>query len=301
VGGGVRLFERGEWGGGGAVGGGVRGCGVVLSTAARTGWRQLSSSLAVLGRPPGQVRAGERFYYATPASRPALIADRTGQRGALPRLLRDRVAIPAGMGDTPSSCAPTKPTRGHRDRLPAYRGPVPGNERVPFWPVGAAAKGGSTPTAADIKLLLAGALLAGRIGLRRSGLPNWWARSEVPAEHRRSGRFLGMQQSNDAGCWRDTRRGILPHPSHDPASRLTHTVLSIARTGRGRITARLDEILGRGLRTVKTLPLLSALRRNGPSYDWGAWGERAAGRHGPECSLNPTERLDADRGLGDRR
>jgi CubicO group peptidase (beta-lactamase class C family) len=196
--------------------------------------------LAVLAGHPAKFAPGERFSYCNAGYVVlALIAERVSGM-PFPELLRDRVAIPAGMRDTEFLRSDELPGRTATGYLP-----IEGRSRTNVFhlPVLGSGDGGIYSTAADISAFWQ-SLFAERI-------VSWpWVaemvrpRSEVPAEHKRYGLGFWLHQSTDTVMLEGYDAGVSFRTVHDPASHLTHTVISNSSDGTWPITARLDELLG---------------------------------------------------------
>ena len=131
--------------------------------------------------------------------------------------------------------------RAHRDRLPADRGPVQ-DERVP--PAGSGQRRRRIySTAADISAFWR-SLFAERIVSAPWVAEMVQPRSDVPAEQKRYGLGFWLHPTADIVMLEGYDAGVSFRTVHDPASHLTHTVISNSSDGAWPITARLDELLG---------------------------------------------------------
>ena len=182
--------------------------------------------LAVLGGHHTAFPAGERFAYCNGGFVVlALIAERTS---GVPfhELVRERVCVPAGMGDTAFLRSDDLPGRA----AVGYLTSAGATTNVLHLPVRGSGDGGIYSTAADIRALWS-AFFAGRIVS-----PGWVAemvrpRSDVPAEDRRYGLGLWLHAAGEAVMLEGYDAGVSFRSSHDPAAGATRTV--IANTSEG--------------------------------------------------------------------
>jgi CubicO group peptidase (beta-lactamase class C family) len=195
--------------------------------------------LAVLGGYPTAFPAGERFAYCNGGYVVlALIAERTS---GVPfhELVRRRVCEPAGMVDTEFLRSDDLPGRAALGYLA-----VDGFQtNVLHLPVRGSGDGGIYTTAADVNSFWS-ALFAGRIV---SG--DWVAemlrpRSDVPRESQRYGLGFWLHESRDVAMLEGSDAGVSFRSVHDPASTITHTVISNTSEGAWPITILLDERFG---------------------------------------------------------
>jgi CubicO group peptidase (beta-lactamase class C family) len=195
--------------------------------------------LAVLGGYPTAFPAGERFAYCNGGYVVlALIAERTSGV-PLHELVRRRVCEPAGMVDTEFLRSDDLPGRAALGYLA-----VDGSQtNVLHLPVRGSGDGGIYTTAADVNSFWS-ALFAGRIV---SG--DWVAemlrpRSDVPRESKRYGLGFWLHESRDVAMLEGSDAGVSFRSVHDPASTITHTVISNTSEGAWPITILLDERFG---------------------------------------------------------
>ena len=182
--------------------------------------------LAVLDGHPTAFPAGERFAYCNGGFVVlALIAERTS---GVPfhELVRERVCVPAGMGDTAFLRSDELPGRA----AIGYLTSAGATTNVLHLPVRGSGDGGIYSTAADIRALWS-AFFAGRIVS-----PGWVAemvrpRSDVPAEDRRYGLGLWLHATGAAVMLEGYDAGVSFRSSHDPAAGTTRTVISNTSEG----------------------------------------------------------------------
>ena len=196
--------------------------------------------LAVLDGYPAKFAPGERFSYCNAGYVVlALIAERVSGT-PFPDLLRDRVTIPAGMRDTEflrSDELPGRTAIGYLSIDGRFR------TNVFHLPVLGSGDGGIYSTAADITALWQ-SLFAERIVSAPWVAEMVRPRSDVPAEGKRYGLGFWLHQSAGTVMLEGYDAGVSFRTVHDPASHLTHTVLSNSSDGAWPVTARLDELLG---------------------------------------------------------
>jgi CubicO group peptidase (beta-lactamase class C family) len=194
--------------------------------------------LRVLDGYPTSFAPGERFAYNNGGYVVlALLAERAG--GApYHELVRRRVCEPAGMGDTEFLRSDELPGRTALGYLAADGL----RTNVLHLPVRGVGDGGAYTTAADVHALWA-ALFAGRIV--SAGWVEEMVRphSEVPSESMRYGLGFWLHASRDTVLLEGADAGVSFRTVHDPAGRLTHTVLSNTTDGAWPVTRRLDELL----------------------------------------------------------
>lgn len=196
--------------------------------------------LAVLDGYPAKFAPGERFSYCDAGYVVlALISERVSGI-PFPDLLRDRVAIPAGMRDTEFLRSDELPGRTAIGYLP-----IEGLSRTNVFhlPVRGSGDGGIYSTAADISALWQ-SLFAERIVSAQWVAEMVRPRSDVPAERRRYGLGFWLHRSTDTVILEGYDAGVSFRTVHDPTSHLTHTVISNSSDGAWPIAARLDELLG---------------------------------------------------------
>jgi CubicO group peptidase (beta-lactamase class C family) len=195
--------------------------------------------LAVLDGHPAKFAPGEQFSYCNAGYVVlALIAERVSGT-PFPDLLRDRVAIPAGMPDTEFLRSDELPGRTATGYLP-----IEGLSRTNVFhlPVRGSGDGGIYSTAADISSFWR-SLFAERIVSAHWVAEMVRPRSDVPAEQMRYGLGFWLHQSGGAVILEGYDAGVSFRTVHDPASHLTYTVISNSSDGAWPITARLAELL----------------------------------------------------------
>jgi CubicO group peptidase (beta-lactamase class C family) len=196
--------------------------------------------LAVLDGHPAKFGPGERFSYCNSGYVVlALIAERVSGV-PFPKLLRDRVAIPAGMRDTEFLRTDELPGRTATGYLP-----IEGRSRTNVFhlPVMGSGDGGIYSTAADISLFWR-SLFAGRIVSAQWVAEMLRPRSDVPAERKRYGLGFWLHATTSTVMLEGYDAGVSFRTVHDPTARRTHTVISNSSDGAWPITARLDQLLG---------------------------------------------------------
>jgi CubicO group peptidase (beta-lactamase class C family) len=195
--------------------------------------------LAVLDGYPAKFPAGERFSYCNGGYVVlALIAERVS--GVLFHdLVRQRVAVPAGMPDTEFLRSDELPGRTAAGYLP-----IEGVWRTNVFhlPVRGSGDGGIYSTAADFSAFWP-SLFAGRI------VPATWVtemtrpHSDVPEESMRYGLGFWLHPTAGAVILIGYDAGVSFRSVHDPATGSTHTVISNTSDGAWPVTALLDELL----------------------------------------------------------
>jgi CubicO group peptidase (beta-lactamase class C family) len=195
--------------------------------------------LAVLDGHPAKFPAGERFSYCNGGYVAlALIGERVSGV-AFHQLVRERVCAPAGMADTAFLRSDELPGRTALGYLP-----VAGKSRTNVFhlPVLGSGDGGIYSTAADITAFWQ-SLFTGKI------VPAAWvaemvrARSDVPSESMRYGLGFWLGRQSGTAILEGFDAGVSFRSVHDPASHVTHTVISNSSYGAWPITRRLDELL----------------------------------------------------------
>jgi CubicO group peptidase (beta-lactamase class C family) len=183
--------------------------------------------LAVLGGHPTKFPPGEQFSYCNGGYVVlALMAERTS---GVPfhELVRTRVCEPAGMGDSwflRSDELPGRAALGYLMVDGAWR------TNVFHLPVRGSGDGGIYSTAGDISSFWA-ALFAGRLVSPESVAEMVRPRSTVPHGARRYGLGFWLDESTDVVVLEGSDAGVSFRSVHDPARRLTHTVLSNTSDG----------------------------------------------------------------------
>ena len=195
--------------------------------------------LAVLDGHQAKFTAGERFSYCNGGYvLLALIAERTTGT-PFPDLVARRVCEPAGMTHTAFLRSDELPCRAAVGYLAAQGL----RSNVFHLPVVGSGDGGAYSTAADVAALWT-ALFSGRIVPPDRVAAMVRPRSHVPAESMRYGLGFWLHESRDAVLLEGADAGVSFRTLHDPASGLTHTVLSNTSSGAWPVTRRLDELLG---------------------------------------------------------
>jgi CubicO group peptidase (beta-lactamase class C family) len=195
--------------------------------------------LAVLDGHPAKFAPGERFSYCNGGYVVlALIAERVS---GVPfhDLVRQRVAVPAGMPDTEFLRSDELPGRTATGYLP-----IEGVSRTNIFhlPVRGSGDGGIYSTAADFSAFWP-SLFAGRIVPARWVTEMTRPRSDVPAESMRYGLGFWLHPTAGAVILIGYDAGVSFRSVHDPATGSTHTVISNSSEGTWPVTALLDELL----------------------------------------------------------
>ena len=183
--------------------------------------------LAVLNGHPAKFRPDERFAYCNGGYVVlALIAERTSGI-AFHELVRQRVCEPTGMADTEFLRSDELPGRAALGYLATGRA---SRTNVFHLPVRGSGDGGIYSTVADVSSFWR-AFFAGRIVP-----PRWVAelvrpRSDVPEQSMRHGLGFWLHESSDVAMLEGSDAGVSFRSAHDPARRLTHTVVSNTSTG----------------------------------------------------------------------
>jgi CubicO group peptidase (beta-lactamase class C family) len=196
--------------------------------------------LRVLDNYPTKFPPGDRFCYSNAGYVVlALMAERAGGT-AFAELVRQRVTGPAGMVDT-AFLRSDEPA----GRMALGYLAVDGlRTNVLHLPVAGTGDGGIYSTAADIHALWT-AFFAGRI------VSLWWVaemtrpRSDVPADSMRYGLGFWLHESRDVALLIGFDAGVSLRTAHDPANRLTWTVIANTSGGAWPVARQLDqEFLG---------------------------------------------------------
>jgi CubicO group peptidase (beta-lactamase class C family) len=194
--------------------------------------------LRVLDGHPAKFPPGERFAYCNSGYVVlALLAERTGG-SPFPELVRQRVCEPAGMPDT----AFLRSDEPNGRAALGYLAAEGLRTNVFHLPVLGSGDGGIYSTAADIHALWA-ALFAGRIVSRERVAAMVRPRSQVPSASMRYGLGFWLHQPGGTVMLEGHDAGVSFRTVHDPAARITHTVLSNTAEGAWPLTRRLDELL----------------------------------------------------------
>ena len=182
--------------------------------------------LRVLGGHPSKFAPDDRFGYCNSGYVVlAVIAERISGT-PFPELLRQRVCEPAAMMDTAflrSDEPDARTALGYlaKDGL---------RTNVFHLPVVGSGDGGIYSTAADIHSLWA-AFFAGRIVSAPRAADMVRPRSDVPSESKRYGLGFWLHQTREAVILEGFDAGVSFRTVHDPAERLTYTVLSNSTDG----------------------------------------------------------------------
>jgi CubicO group peptidase (beta-lactamase class C family) len=169
----------------------------------------------------------------------ALLAERaTGVPFA--DLVAQRVCGPAGMRDTAFLRSDELPGRAAVGYL-ASEGSARSN--VFHLPVRGSGDGGCYSTAADVAAFWR-ALFASRIVSERLAAEMARARSEAPASSMRYGLGLWLHASREVVMLTGHDAGVSFRSVHDPAPRLTRTVMSNTTDGAWPLARLLDGLLG---------------------------------------------------------
>lgn len=169
----------------------------------------------------------------------ALIAERASGT-PFHDLVEQRVCDPAGMIDTeflPSDELPARAAIGYLE--------MEGSDRtnVLHLPVRGSGDGGIYSTVADFRAFWA-AFLGGRIVAADWVTEMTRPRSDVPRDSKRYGLGFWLHESRDTVMLEGFDAGVSFKSVHDPASQITHTVISNSSYGAWPITRALDELLG---------------------------------------------------------
>jgi CubicO group peptidase (beta-lactamase class C family) len=195
--------------------------------------------LAVLDGHPTRFRPDERFAYANGGYVVlALIAERTS---GIPfhELVRQRVCVPAGMNDTEFLRSDELPGRAALGYVATGGG---SRTNVLHLPVRGSGDGGIYSTVGDVSSFW-GALFAGRIVPPDRVAELMRPRSDVPGQSMRYGLGFWLHESRDVVLLEGSDAGVSFRSAHDPAQRLTHTVVSNTSTGAWPIARLLQERL----------------------------------------------------------
>jgi CubicO group peptidase (beta-lactamase class C family) len=197
-----------------------------------------SDYLAVLDGHPQKFAPGERFAYNNGAFVVlALIAERASGT-PFPELVRTRVCEPAGMRDTEFLRSDEPDERMALGYLEADGL----RTNVLHLPVCGSGDGGMYSTAADVHALWS-ALYAGQIVPANRLADMVRPRCDVPSESMRHGLGLWLHPTGEAVILDGSDAGVSFRSVHDPATGVTHTVLSNTTTGAWPVTRRLAELL----------------------------------------------------------
>jgi CubicO group peptidase (beta-lactamase class C family) len=195
--------------------------------------------LAVLDGHDPKFRPGERFAYCNGGYVVlALLAERTS---GVPfhELIRQRVCEPAGMDETEFLRSDQLPGRAALGYLT-----VDGVSRTNVFhlPVRGSGDGGIYSTVADFSSFWR-ALFAGRIVPPDRLAELLRPRSEVPRLSRRYGLGFWLHESKDVVMLEGYDAGVSFRSVHDPAQKITHTVVSNTSDGAWPMTRLLAERL----------------------------------------------------------
>jgi CubicO group peptidase (beta-lactamase class C family) len=195
--------------------------------------------LAVLDGNPTKFPPGERFAYCDSGYVVlALIAERASGVPFHDLVMR-RVCEPAGMRDTAFLRSDELPGRAALGYLP-----IDGVDRTNVFhlPVRGNGDGGAYSIAADISRFWR-ALFAGRIVSTDWVAEMVLPRSHVPSESMRYGLGFWLHETSDTVMLVGYDAGASFRTVHNPASHLTHTVISNTSTGTWPMTRRLEGLL----------------------------------------------------------
>jgi CubicO group peptidase (beta-lactamase class C family) len=194
--------------------------------------------LRVLDGYPRKFRPGDRFSYCNGAYVVlALIAERAAGV-AFHRLVEDRVCAPAGMVDTAFLRSDESPGR----TAVGYLAEAGLRSNVFHLAVRGSGDGGITSTASDVAALWAG-FFGGWIVPTGVVAEMIRPRSDVPAMSARYGLGFWLHETAEVVELHGYDAGVSFRSVHDPARRLTHTVLSNTSEGAWPVSERLDELL----------------------------------------------------------
>jgi CubicO group peptidase (beta-lactamase class C family) len=192
--------------------------------------------LAVLDGHPTKFAPGERFSYSNSGYVVlALIAERaTGESFA--QLVARRVCTPAGMAHTAfqrSDALPADAAVGYLEIDGAWR------TNVFHLPVVGSGDGGIYSTVDDVQKLWT-AMFDGRIVSKECVAELVTPRSDVPSESRRYGMGFWLHESRDVVMLEGMDAGVSFRSMHDPAARLTFTVISNTHDGAWPLAKKLE-------------------------------------------------------------
>ncbi|HEY3721862.1 MAG TPA: serine hydrolase domain-containing protein [Acidimicrobiia bacterium] len=195
--------------------------------------------LEVLDGYPQKFAPGEDFSYCNGGYVVlALIAERVSGV-AFHDLVEQRVCAPAGMTDTAFLRSDELPGRAAVGYLTGQESP---RTNVLHLPVRGSGDGGIYSTVADFQAFWP-AFLDGRIVSAAHVAEMTRPRSDVPADSRRYGLGFWLHATRDAVMLVGFDAGVSFATVHDPASKITHTVIANSSYGAWPITRRLDELL----------------------------------------------------------
>jgi CubicO group peptidase (beta-lactamase class C family) len=196
--------------------------------------------LAVLDGFPTKFPPGERFSYCNGGYVVlALIAERVSGV-SYHALVQKRVYEPAGMRDTEFLRSDELPERTATGYVPVGGGRWRSN--VFHLPVRGVGDGGVYTTVADVSSLWR-ALFAGKIVPTGRVAEMVRVHSEIPSESKRYGLGFWLHESGDQVMLVGMDSGVSFQSMHDPASGLTHTVISNTSAGAWPIARHLRERL----------------------------------------------------------
>ena len=192
--------------------------------------------LAVLGGHDTAFPPGERFAYCNGGYVVlALIAERTSGT-PFDELVRRRVCEPAGMSDTEFLRSDELPGRA----ATGYLAVTGSRSNVFHLPVRGSGDGGIYTTVADVSSLWS-AFFTGRIVSMDWAAEMVRPRSDVPDESRRYGLGFWLHASRRLVMLHGSDAGVSFRSLHDPATTMTHTVISNTTEGAWAVTDLLDE------------------------------------------------------------
>jgi CubicO group peptidase (beta-lactamase class C family) len=194
--------------------------------------------LRVLGGHAAKARPGERFEYNNSGFvLLALIAERAAGI-PFPDLVDERVCAPGGMHDTAFL---RSDELGGRAAV-GYLAADGLRTNLLHLPVRGCGDGGVYSTVADIHAMWA-AMFAGQIVSPESAAEMVRPRNDAPAARKRYGLGFWLDESSDAVALEGYDAGVSFRSIHDPAGKLTRTVISNSSNGAWPIARRLDELL----------------------------------------------------------
>jgi CubicO group peptidase (beta-lactamase class C family) len=194
--------------------------------------------LRVLDGYPSKFAPDERFSYCNGGYVVlALIAERCSGT-PFHELVEQRVCLPAGMRDTRFLRSDELPGGAAFGYL-AEDGP---RTNIFHLPVRGTGDGGIYSTAADISSLWA-AMFAGRIASMDRIAEMVRPHSDAPDKSARYGLGFWLHESRDVVELHGYDAGVSFRSVHDPAERLTYTVISNTSEGAWPVTEYLDELL----------------------------------------------------------
>lgn len=197
------------------------------------------SFLRVLDGFPTKFRAGERFSYCNGGYVVlALIAERASGT-PYHDLIDERVCLPAGMRDTEFLRSDELPERTALGYLTSDGAP---RTNVFHLPVRGSGDGGIYTTVADLSAFWP-AFLGGKIVSSAWVAEMIRPHSDVPSESARYGLGFWLHETKDIVKLLGGDAGVSFQSVHDPASALTHTVISNSSDGAWPVIKELTRLL----------------------------------------------------------